>query len=82
MTIRSDRGGAGVWVVLIIFVVGAWAGYQIGKLYFEHSQLETEIKAVADGALTARNRGLKKEIIGLFSFYGVTMDPEDVEISF
>ena len=60
---RRDRGGAGIWIFALVVIVLLWAGYRVGRLYFDHSTLENEIRAVADEARTLLHQKLDLGLI-------------------
>jgi hypothetical protein len=79
---RFDRGGAAFWILMVLLIVGAWAGYRIGQLYFDHQTLENQIEELGDRAILDRALDVRKEIVKLLLSYDVVMDPTLVEVEF
>ncbi len=65
---------------MILVVVGGFVGYRLGRLHFDHSTIENEIKAVGDMALTARKMDVRQEVVDRLRFYDIEIDPEDISV--
>ena len=77
---RQDRGGAGIWLLILILVVGIFAGYRIGRLYFDKATIENEVGEIGDRALTSPGVDVGREVSRLMASYDVELDPEKVQV--
>ncbi|MFH1263246.1 MAG: hypothetical protein V1495_07380 [Pseudomonadota bacterium] len=79
---KPDKGGIGLWLVLIILVAGGWAGFRFGTLYFDNSTIANQVATLADQSLIDRSVDAKKEIARILDAYEVKIDPEKVRVDF
>ena len=82
---KNDRGGAAIWVILVVLLVGGFVGFRIGQLYFDNSTLENEVAVLGDNTLLSRDANsekVKAEINKLLARYDVQVDPQDITIEF
>jgi hypothetical protein len=78
MTKRNEHGGAALWTVLVLLVVGAFGGYQIGRLYFDHEAIQNEAAQIVDVSLLDPKRDPKQEISRMMVGYGVSVAPDSI----
>jgi hypothetical protein len=79
---KPDKGGIGLWFVLLILAAGGWAGFRVGTLYFDNSTIANQIATLADQSLIDRSVDAKKEIGKILDAYEVKIDPEKVRVDF
>ena len=80
---RDDRGGAGLWILIIFIIVGIFSGFRIGRLYFDHDTLRNNVKAVGDDAITtSRGQDVRPELLRLLGLLDVEMEVEDFEVEY
>jgi hypothetical protein len=77
---QNDRGGVGLWIFIIVLLVGGWAGFRIGKLYFDHSTIENEVVFIGEHSLTSERVDPKARVIQLMQAYDVTLKPDDITV--
>lgn len=76
-----SRGGAGLWFLVVIAILGIWIGVRVGQLYFDHASLEKEVKALAMNELTApRPAAFEANLQRALESYGADFDPENISI--
>ncbi len=71
-----------MWFILILLVVGAWVGWRIAQVYFDHETLKNETAVIVERALVDRSYDPRGQIVKLFEGYGVSLDPEALKIAY
>lgn len=80
--VSPNKGGIGLWFVLILAIFLGWVGFRIGRLYLDHRTLKNEVSAIAERALVDRSYDVRTQILKLFEMYGVRLDPETIQLEF
>ena len=76
---KTNRGGVGLWILILVIFGGLIVGVQVGQLYFDHASLEEEAKAVVKNALISQRFGGTKEgVEKVLDWYEATYDPNNV----
>lgn len=73
-------GGKTTWLVLIALAVGAWVGFKVVTLSFEHRRIEAAVGGLAERAFVAGSHSIEKEVAKEMLVYGVELDPETVKL--
>jgi len=80
MARRSDRGGTGMWILILLLAYGGWVGYGIGRLYFDQSTIENEVAAIGDDALLSKRGGVREKVATLLDEYGAQYSHDKIVV--
>lgn len=69
-------------VLVILVIISLFAGFRIGKLYFDNESIKNELDPIGDSALTQRDYDTKKNILSLLASYEVSVKPDDISVDF
>jgi hypothetical protein len=74
------KGGAGLWILVVILIIGAWVGFKLGRFYFDHKTIENEIAVIGDDAITTHTNDPKQKILDLMTAYSAHVDPDKISV--
>lgn len=79
---KCDQGGVKLWVILILFIALVWAGFRVGRTYFDQETIKNEVIALADQSLLRREPYLQGKIVRLLTQFDVFVKEENIYIGY
>ncbi|MFH1016656.1 MAG: hypothetical protein V1798_00565 [Pseudomonadota bacterium] len=76
----TDRGGSALWILILFLGLFIWAGYRVGRLYFDRSAIESEIASLGDEALTMHDAQIQDKIASVLTSYNASFDKEKINV--